>query len=567
MSDVLDWGALLAVSIGGVDRTADLVGAGSLDRELDCAGIGTFRLARGTAVPAIGATVAISGIVAVPYAGFVSTLDYDPGAQCWVVGCTDGLQEVFEAQPTPAAILALLPAGAIWHPDLHGEFRQGWEAAQDALGTVPYSIYIESGALLAVPWAGTGYATTIAHTGGGIYDGSVRYTAARRRELIGALTATVQVRYTRLHQWTLSCSWAILDWSFCNWIARAFPLPTRQMVAETVAGNTWSLVESTGLSIGGDGLGIYTQGLPASGPQCGTIWSLIGGATDQGFVWTNVEFGTPAESIWHAAWKLARRWSQTLVETYTLVVAGPPGTIGAVLTDETASHDAPCDDTGWDASAATRLPSGVGWQGGAIHLWADVLTAADRTTVLQGMQQMMATRIRRSHRQHVLGATVEPGDEPSLGTRARLIAEDVSGTGQVSRLLTHWDCDSQAAGCDVSVIVTEGTTAGDTLAAPDAPDMSPTAGGYTLSGSLSLGTHVGGLSADPAVEPEQSDTWDGWICNVQEGIGYPVAGSQTYETGFTLITPDVPAGARDEQPGAVTHAVTIATLAGAVTFS
>jgi len=567
VSEVLDWGALLAVAIGGVDRTADLVGAGGLDRELDCAGIATVRLARGTAVPAIGATVAISGICAVPYAGFVSTLDYDPGAQCWIVGCTDGLQEVFEVQPSPAAILALLPAGAIWHQDLHGEYRDGWEAAQDALGTVPYSIFIESGALLFVPWAGTGHTTTIAHTGGGIYDGSVRYTAARRRELIAALSATVQVRYTRLHQWTLSCGWAIPDWSFCTWIARPFPLPTRQMVAETVAANTWSALEATGLSAGGDGLGIYSQGLPPSGPQCGTIWNLVGGATDQGFVWTNALFGTPAESIWSAAWQMGRRWAQTLVETYTLSVAAPPGTVGAVLADETASHDAPADDTGWDTSSATRLPTGPDWQGGGTHVWVDVLTAADRDTVLRGMLAMAATRIRRSHREDVLGATVEPASEPALGSRCLVTAEDVSGAGQVSRLVTHWDIDSQVAGCDVSVTLTEGTTAGDALAAPAAPDMSPTAAGYTLPGTLALGTHIGGLSADPAVEPEQSDTWDGWIANVQEGIDYPVAGSQSYETGFTLITPDVPAAARDEQSGALTHAVTIATLAGAAAFS
>lgn len=578
------WSGDLVVHIGGVDRSDDLIGAGEIDRELDAAGLATVRLARGTGKPSVGDAISISGLCAIAYQGHVTGVEYDVTARCWVVSASDGLQEVFElaaalaaqvagAEPDATAatieaaqaatILALLPAGAIWHRDLHGELRDGWEAAQAAMSTVPYSIYLEGGSLHAVPWAGTGAAATISHAAGGIFDGSVQYTEARAREMVASLSATVEVRYNRWHQWMIECAWGVPDWDFCDWISRPFALPTRQMVFEAVAGNTWSLYAS-GPVVGQDSLGISTAGLPPSGPQCGSVWNLVGGTTEQGFVWINPLAGTPGESVHSATFSVARRWTQTIVETYHLTVSATSGTPGATLADEQASHDAPSDDTGWDSSPATGPVPGTGWQApqGGTHPWKDLVDPADRAAVVGGMLQMMATRIRASHRRTAIACTVEPGTEPALGSRAAIVSEDISGTGQVSQLITRWDSDSHAAGCTVRIIITDGSTQDDDLSAPDTPDVSPTAAGYSLDSTLSLGTHVGGLSAD---EDEDDPEWDGWTCMVQEGNGYPVAGSQEYSTRFALKTPDVPDAARDQQGGAVTYAVTIDPLRAVVT--
>lgn len=566
MSTVLDWGASIEVFIGGIDRTDDLTGAGEIDRELDASGLATIRLARGSTVPSIGDEVAISGICSSVYVGYVSTIDYDPRAQVWTIGASDNLQGYFEALADPVAVVAELPTGAAWTEDLFGPWSDGWQCAQDAMSVCPYSIWMEGGVLQSAAWAGTGYAATLEHTGGGLYDGSITYTAARLRELISAITATVEVRYNRLHHWRLSVGWSIADWDFCDWITVPYALPTRQMMADVASSNTWSLLQTGGLSSGGDGLGIYTEGLPSSGVQCGDVWSLTEGGTDGGFVWNNPDAGSPAETIHLASWKMGRNWSQTCTETYTLTVQGASGTPGAHLHDESASYAAESDDSGWDAAAATSLPSAYTWSAAGGHSWTDIVDDARRELLLRGMLGLLGTRIRASHRRTTLGATVEPGIEPALGSRARIVAEDIQAAGQVSRLYTTWDFDTQTAGCHVTLIVTDGSTSADDFSAPSKPDMSPT--GYSLGTMLTLGTHIGGMSAD---DPEQDDAWDGWITNAPEGLwggnNYPVDGSQTYDVGFVLTTPDVPDAARDEATGTASATRTITSLAGTVTFS
>ncbi|WP_295586573.1 hypothetical protein [uncultured Lamprocystis sp.] len=564
MSEVLNWGAALAVSIGGTSRTADLTGAGAIDRELDAAGIATLRLAHGTAKPAVGAAVLISGIVATPYVGVVSRVGYDPGARVWVVQCSDQLQEQFEALGSGVAVCALLPDGAIWHRDLHGEFNDGWEAAQDAMATIPHSIFMEGGTLHAVPWAGTGYTTTIEHAAGGIYDGSVELTEASTRERVRQLTATVQIRYPRLHHWALAVGWAYPDWDFCDWMAHPWGLPTRQMIAETAAGNAWALQEAGGWSAPSDELGINTTGLPASGVYCGQIWSVLGSASDGGFAWLNKLYDTPANMVYAASWRMGRRWAQTIEETYTLTVSATAGTVGAVLANEQASHAATADETGWDGSAATRLPTGAEWTISQGHRWSDRLVTANRTLVLQGMVQTLATRIRASQRRTTLSVAVEPGSEPGLGSRCRIVAEDLSAEGQVIQLATSWDSDSHQARCQVTLSVSGGATAGDALSAPTAPDVSPAAGGYTLASALTLGTHIGRATDCP----EQDEEWDGWISNVFEGVDIDAnLEGEVYDEGFVLVTPDVPDAARNDQVGTVTATYTIDPLSGTLSLT
>lgn len=587
MSTVLDWGAALVLTIGGADRSADLVGSGSLERELDAAGVGVLRLARNTSRPALGAAVTLSGIVSVPWVGVVSGVQYSPVDDTWAVSCTDGLQALFEgaaalaaagaaalpgatartiAEAQAAAVLALLPAGAIWHRDLHGEWTDGWQGALDALGTVCASIYVESGTLASVPWAGSGYTATISHAAGDIYEGSESLYLATSRELIREVGATVEVGYSRHYFWKITIGWAILDWDFCEWVWLPYPLPTRQMIAEAAASNPWTVLESTGLSSGGDGLGIYTEGLPASGPQCGDSWSLLAGAFGTApTIWDNPYYGAPEDSVWHATWDAARQWSCGVVETYRLVVAGATGTVGVVVEDDARSHDAPADDAGWDGGIASRLPTGTGWTGAGALTYRDVIDPADRAAVVGGRIQMMARRLRASQRLSRMGCTVEPGAEPALGSRVRMQHEHMEYSGQVVRLATSWDFGTHLVGCAVTIAITAGSAAADDFSPPDPPTISAVPSGVTAPDEVVLQTHIGGMSAS---DPVQSDDWTGWVTQAPEGlwggVNYPVSGSQTYEVGFTLATPDVPDALRADRTATVTHTVTIDPFASGV---
>ena len=720
MTAVISWGASLSVTIAGVDRTGDLLGAGEIDRELDCSGLATFRLARGTAKPAVSDAVTISGIVAAPYTGVVSSVAYDPGPMCWVVHCSNQLQEYFEAQMHAPGVVSLLPTSAVWHESLFGQFRDGWECAQDAMKTIPYSIFMEGGALHVAPWAGTGYTHLIDHASGGIYDGTVRYTEASLRDILQAATATVQVRYTRLHQWTISVSWEGYqtvsgeEGGFCDWYYQQYPLPTRAMVEQVAASNGWALLG-----------GVTCTGLPTSGAHCGQLWDLIGGWQGPdagGFLWLNWNYGSPAEMVHSANWKSAKRWSQTITETYelsvsaagaesgtvngvgtvtgavssissaiiggtltilatvtgdgvmtgtvssgphagklgsvtgtgtvtgpvsgaitarvqgsgtmtgvpvgyiagsvtvagdgyvtgpvssvgsgtTATVTGPgemsgitdggviatvigegtiTGTIvgagsaivgspsvtvtgagtmtgtlavvpGAVAANDRASYDPPADGGAWDASRPYREGTS----------YTDVISPAARNTVLRGMVQMLAVKIRRSHRKTSLASTVEPATEPALGSRCRIQAEDIGAEGQVSRLVTRWDSDSHYAGCDVTIIPTSGSTSGDALSAPSAISIPAPC----LTSGLALSTHVGGLLADEPVQADACPPWSGWAAQAQPPLGGVPSGAQTYTPGFTFISPDIPPSARVQYDGASHCAYTIDPLIGTVNIT
>lgn len=579
----LAWGPLLSVSIGGVSRTADVVGAGEIDRELDAAGLATVRL-KG-AMPAVGAAVAIGGLTTPGYVGVVDTVTYDPQNRCWIVWCTDGLQAGFEALSTPAAVLALLPSGAIWHESLFGAWSDGWECARDAMSTVPYSIYKESGTLHSVAWAGTGYTSEIVHASGGIYDQSVTLDVAAGRDLISQITATVEIQYSRHHHHALAINWACTlpvggpddcepspgvgePWDFCYWANYPWTLPTKQMAADAINGQPWSL-------IGGDGLqspldpneiaGIRLTGLPETGVYCGTIWNILGAAEDNGFVWINTASDSLTDYCIAFSAKLGRAWAQTVVQTWTITVHGPTGTPG-VATTEQASYSSPADDAGYEAAPANRIPGvSSGWTvgvGSGQHHYRDRLDPLESAKVLTGMAQLCATQIRKSHRGTRLSVRVQPLAEPALGSRCRITAEDIQATGQVERLLTSWDIESHDCGTSVTIAVTSGTTAADNFALGTGPDTTP---GYTLDAAIHLATHIGRIDGCDDFDPEWTNCWVG---NRRLGLLFCAnPGEPVYPEGILIQTPDVPDAARDELAASASATFEIATLAGTLTIS
>ena len=590
---VVDWS--LAISIGGTDRTADCLGAVEWDRELDAAAVASFACV-GT-MPAVGAAVLISGDSTEGYRGVVDHVAYDPDLRAWRVTCTDDLQGLFEAQTSPADVLELLPEEARWHTAVFGSFSDGWECAEQALSTIPYSIFRDpaNGQLAAVSWAGSGSTTTIAHTTGGIFDGSVSLSITSNRERVAEIIGVVDVRYQRLHHWRVEWGWGVSGWSFEEYLSAPYSLPTRDMIAQAASSNTFAISESPGLvsANGPTELGIYTTGLPESGVYGGISWTL----------------GVGDSRCIGAQWAGHLRWAQTVTETYVLRVIGTDAE-GVIETDA-AGWEQTADDTGWESGRATSRPqfgtgwiasnsyetgdliqggdraylctvagtsgttepawpgadgtvvdgtvtwtdAGLAWQGSSIHRYLDVLTESERVAVIECMLGVLATRIRRSQRGTVVGVGVVPGNEPPLGSRCAVIAEDLSTVGQVAQIQARYDWDTGDAEVRVSVIATEGGAASDALAAPVRPDTSP-GGSYT--GAITLPTFIGGrVDSLP-----QNNDWSGWVGNLE----VPEFGaSETYQEGFVIDTPDVPSAGRSDLAGLVQATYAIDPLLGTVT--
>lgn len=563
----MNWGALIAISIDGVDRTADCLGSGSVDAELDAAAIAEFRL-RG-AMPSAGDDVVISGIVAQTFVGEVDRVQYDPDPdqRCWVIRATDGLQSYFDGLGVAAVrdgfhissyVVAALPDGAYWHEALFSQASDGWEACQDAMQCAAASIWMSGGSLSYASWAPQTPATTISHPDGGIYDGSIRLDQAGLRDLVAEVVLDIEINYTRLHQWVHVFSWGGPGLTFCENYSNQVVFPSRNVIADAVQGNTWALMASGSLSGGGSGgvPGIRCEGLwPSGGYDCGSgpiVWILNGGAEDY---------------VRSASWRMGRRWAQTMVERYRFTLTGTDA-IGLPETDG-FGYEFPGDD-GWDTSPPnTAVPefaqSADGWitvssnQTGGQHRHVDLWDPAVRDDLLAAAWRLAAVRIRRTQRRNTLTATVLPGLEPGLGSWAEIAADGVDGVGQVARQRTWWDFGAHGAGCDVSLALSDGSMDDDDLSAPAGPDMTPAAAGYTLGLATELETHIGGVTG----APEQDDEWTGWIGN----RAAPDSGAIVYSMGFTVQTPDVPDLAREDQSAIVIDARVVDPLDGSLAIT
>lgn len=519
----------LRLLIGGLDLTAQLTGDVDVDREEGAAGVGGFALyiAPGTpVVPTdwIGKAVSLDYISTTAgvttearrYTGQIASPVWNPTTRLLSCECSDQLQQRVEAMTT-AAIDSL--AVGYWSADVFEptEGRSHWDYALERLSTRPVSLDCSpAGALRVSSW----YATAphfVFGPGTTIYQ-SLALDLAPLSNITNRIEIEFSYRYSRLWQRNQNYSWEHPQaggntgiGGFCNWqLGGAAETPDIEMVEGAAADNGQTVIDAE----------YYRVPLTVSGGQ------NAGAYCDPQFAWSNT-FDT---LLLGASWTGARRWVQTVTETYNLALATAAGEAEATRIVQRAGYSFEVEDAAAEAWESDPITGGTG---GA----TDLHDETRRATAINVALRIGQTELIGAHR-----ATLISWDVPtSMAMGVDLVhtleinAEGVHAIGKCRRIVDRFDLTGGVAITTLTIAIMRGGGTSDPLTLP--PRLGAGASGTPSSGDgLLLPTQLGYAGA-----PAYDDELDGFAGNYSAG-----GGDEPYPRRLTVPADEIPASERDE---------------------
>jgi len=442
----------LRLLVGGVDMTAQLTGGVDIDREEGAAGVAGFELylPPGVVVPTdwIGKAVSLDylsttgGITteARRYTGQIASPRWSPTTRLMACECSDQLQQRVEAM-TVAAIDGM--TAGYWSADLFEatEGRSHWDYALERLSSRPASLDCSpAGALRVTSW----YASAphfVFGPGTTLYQ-SLGLNLAPLSSITNRVEIEFNYRYSRLWQRNQDYSWKHPETGssegttgFCAWRSWPSELPTVDMVEEAATDNDQTIVSSN-----------YYR-LP------GTLADPCGDGSPWINTYTNLLLG--------AIWTGARRWAQTVTETYSLSLATAAGEVEATRIVQRDSYSFEIEDAAAEAWEADPITGGAT---GATDLHNEPRRAAAINVALRIGQ----TEIIAAHR-----ATLISWDVPTsmamgvdLIHTLELAAEGVHAVGKCQRIVDKFDLISGSAVTTLTIAVMRGGGVSDPLTMP-----------------------------------------------------------------------------------------------------
>lgn len=512
--------------VGGLDMTSILTGQLDVDREEGAAAVAGFSLYLAPGQPVlphewIGKAVTLDyisrdryGVVteARLYTGLLELPTWDATTRVLACECSDQLQQRIEGLSVEQ-IDAL--CGGYWSADVFEpvEGRSRWDYGGERLSTRPASLDCDAaGNLRVTSW----YAAALPHYvfgPGQTLDGSVQLELQAHGGTTNYVEITLDYRYARLWQLTQSFAWAHEGMDgfsgiqgFCQWRRDSTELPTTDMVESAITGAGLSLVGQVG--------GFKLP--PSMANPCG-----------DGSPWTNF-----IDNLWLSVTaRGARRWVQTVTETYRLWLFTPLGAQEAtrVITRDSTSFEVESSraedwEAGKPGGESTREDLGDDARRIAaleclLHRGSTTLVDANRgTTVSWQVPTDMALDIDLVH-------TLQLGDR-------------ANATGKCRRIQHVIDLGAGTAITTLSIAVMTGGGESDPLVVPAAPD---TAQPPIPSESLPLRTYIGGRPSAPPFE----ETWLGFTGNYSF-----TTSDNTYPRNFRAQARDIPAQYLDERTAA-----------------
>lgn len=512
----------LRLLVGGVDMTAKITGGGDDDREEGAAGVAGFDLylPSGPVVPTdwIGKAVSLDFISTTAgvttedrrFTGKIVSPRWNPVTRVMSCECSDQVQQRVEAM-TVAAIDS--QTGGYWSADIFEptEGRSHWDYALERLSTRPVSLDCSpAGALRVTSW----YATVphfVFGPGTTIYQ-SLGLDLAPLSNITNRVEVEFSYRYSRLWQRNQQYTWKHPETGssegiggFCLW--RTFPseLPTIDMVEEAASGNGQTIVSASYYLLPG------TMADP-----CG-----------DGAPWINF---TGEDLLLGASWTGARRWAQTLTETYNFALSTAAGEVEDTRIVQRASYSFEVEDEAAEAWEADPITGGESSA-------TDLHDETRRATAINVVLRIHQTEIIAAHR-----ATLISWDVPtSMAMGVDLIhtlelnAEGVHAVGKCRRIVDRFDLTSGAAITTLTIAVMRGGGTSDPLTLP--ARLGTVAVGTPDSGAgLELPTQLSGW-----LLPPYDENLPGFSGNNDAG-----GGEESFPRRLDAPVDEIPATERDE---------------------
>lgn len=511
----------LALIVGGVDVTSLLSGSVEIDREEGAAGVASFSLFYpvGEAVPVELITQAITidyitetgGVMsqARRYTGFVTEPAWDPVSRLMRIDCSDRVQFRVEAMPLEQ-IDALV--GGYWSVDLFepAEGRSRWDYALERLGTRPVSLDCSrEGELRVSSWYATEAPAFVFAAGSTVYQ-SVEVELAQLSAATNRVELEFSYRYSRLWQRNQRYSWLVPAGNFCNWRINTHDLPTIDMIESAATDGGQTMINPD-----------YVL-LPPSAPDpCFTGAPWINNFTDL---------------LVSAAWTGARRWTQTVTETYRFALATPAGEIEGAQTVARDSASLQIEADRIEAWTDDPIKGGVSG-------YDDVHDEARRQAAgLCALHQARVTII-DAHRRTTVSWAVPTSQVLACDLTHTLRLEDgMRAQGKCRRVVDSFDLLSGLALTTLSIAVMRGGGVSDPLVVPARLGLAPAdPGGAPIDAPTdALPSQIGGLSTSPEYDPTR-DGFSGNYTAIDNDVG-----QEPYPRDMRATAREIPAEVRDE---------------------
>lgn len=420
------------VTIGGVNRTTDIIGEIDIDAGRGAARIASFALkASGTIDPTtlVGQRVSIDIATAAGtnrmrlFAGRINEPRLDMVGGTIAVNCTDDLQNVINAMPR-AALDALI--GGRWSAAVFDDAAAGWVYAQDRLSTVPASLDLSPWGALRVTPLEAG-AADLSFDGNTILQQSVSVSLAARSGLVNEVAVDFGYRFPMAKRESFNVVCDYMTSGFGPWIAD---------------GNSLLLVSSVYSAI--EAAGGVVQSIDYTPPPTGTTLYISNGAF---FFYVNNPQLPPVCLDFSAV--VTFDYKQDVTERHQIIVRSPASiaamgtlreTVSGALRGETADTlatetNAHLWQLGLSNIPPVDAPAIVIGQttAEAMTLTTDTNRAAAEAA-LATLVDVAKVKIIASHQDTTVAAAVALHPLIDLDKTIAIDAQGVTATGRVSRV-------------------------------------------------------------------------------------------------------------------------------------
>ena len=516
----------LLVRVAGVDVSAQLTGSVAVDREEGAAGVGGFDLfiADGPVVPTDwkGSPVTIDFICTTNgvttqerrYTGQIAQANWNPVSRVLSCELSDQMQQRVESLSI-AGVDSLV--GGDWSADVFEavEGRSHWDYALERLSTRTASLDCSpAGDLRVTSW----YATSphfVFGQGTTLYQ-SVELQQADLDRTTNRVEIEFSYRYNRLWQRNKNYQWQSPETQgltgiggFCQWRTNSHELPTKDMIADAASDNGETVINPS----------YYSLPLTMADP-CG-----------DGNPWIN----TFDDLLLGVSWVGARRWVQTVTETYSLTLATAAGETEGSQIVQRAAYTVDIEDD--RAEEWTDEPI-LGGSSGNTDLHDEARRDAAMTVALRaGVAEIVS-----AHREATLTWQVPTSLALGIDLTHTLELNDqgAHAIGKCRRIVDSFDLLGGEAITTISIAVMRGGGVSDPLTLP--PRLGGEAGGGGSGDDgfyVPLPTQLGGRLDSPPYD----DTMEGFAGNYSS----TTEGTEVFPRRMETEADEIPAEDRDER--------------------
>lgn len=552
----------LSVTLGGTDITTRLTGDVTVEREEDASALASlvYVPTTGSLDPLmwLGKEVKIwwiqlnsAGVEQnrrLRYTGLVSDTQWDADNRTVAIQCTTDLQGLFD-RLTRAQIDEMVPGS--WSEWVFSEDSRGWSYAEDRQSTTENSIWHDEMRMVQNTSVRAAVSPTYTFGDDDRLEDQAQLEYADRQSITNVMNIALDYRFERKRHREVTFSWQPYSVvgsggvaSLCMYLNDPYPLCQRSMVESAANGNGWVL----------QGEIRYIPVWPAGSYNCGggdlKVWGFEEVPWGQYIVTRKQNFTQWCIGAW---WKSAKRWLQTVTETYSLQVrcSDSVDEIGELVDSIDYGVESQADNSGWESSLDdTGYPAGsLVINFGDYYLDSTEDDSAGRD-VLDDVQDMVlaiaSANLVRAHRN--TGVTFRAPFQPMvrLDQTIKLDSAGLVAQGKVRRIADTFGLESGEASTEIELAISRHNGTG--LYTPSAltPPAQPAPPTETPpSTRVHLDLYLGGRLASPSL-PEDAN---GYLADYQYDPDTVLVPNwyynpdnpnvKTYGQQFIAIAPDI----------------------------